>query len=214
MTITKSAIGECGCWRSRLGLLRATDDPRRRRRDCHLPQRPAAPSVTAISPSTGSTARPTPVTITGTGFLPGATVTVDVVAMSVTVVNSTTITAIVRAHAAGHADVVVTNPGGSGGTLPAAFTYVFDELFTVTPSSEAVDAGGQMSVSWTAPTARAGRLDRRVPGRRRAMTTTGGIIRMARRPARTRSVRRRGRGSTSSATWWTTVFSTWRAAVR
>ena len=120
------------------------------------PAAPSAPTVTAISPSTGSTARPTPVTISGTGFLAGATVTVDVMAVSVTVVNSTTITAIVPAHAAGHADVVVTNPGGSGGTLTAAFTYSFDEPFTLTPSTNVIDAGGQMSVSWTAPGARAG----------------------------------------------------------
>jgi hypothetical protein len=83
------------------------------------PLPPAAPSVTAISPSTGSTARPTPVTISGTGFLAGATVTVDAMALGVTVVNSTTITAIAPAHAAGPADVVVTNPSGSGGTLTA-----------------------------------------------------------------------------------------------
>ena len=120
------------------------------------PPPPAAPSVTAISPSTGSTARPTPVIISGTGFLAGARVTVDVMALSVIVVNSTTITAIAPAHAAGPADVVVTNPGGSGGTLPAAFTYSFEEPFMVTPSTDAVDAGGRMSVSWTAPGARAG----------------------------------------------------------
>lgn len=116
---------------------------------------PSAPTVTAISPSTGSTARPTPVMISGTGFLAGATVTVDVVAVSVTVVNSTTITAIVPAGAAGHADVVVTNPGGLGATLTAAFTYSFDEPFTLTPSTNVIDAGGQMSVSWTAPGGRA-----------------------------------------------------------
>jgi hypothetical protein len=50
----------------------------------------------------------------------------------------------------------VTNPDGSGGTLTAAFSYSFDEPFTLTPSADAVDAGGQMSVSWTAPAARAG----------------------------------------------------------
>ncbi len=116
----------------------------------------SAPSVTAISPSTGSTARPTPVTIIGTGFLPGATVMVDVVALRVTVVNSTTITAIVPAHSAGRADVVVTNRGGSGGTLPAAFTYFFDAPFTLTPSTNVIDAGGQMSVSWIAPAGLAG----------------------------------------------------------
>ena len=120
------------------------------------PNAPGAPGVTAISPSTGSTARPTPVTITGTGFLAGATVTVDAAAMNVTVVNSTMITAMVPAHAAGLADVVVTNPGGPGGTLPAAFTYSLDGPFTLTPSTDVIDAGGQMSVSWTAPGGRAG----------------------------------------------------------
>jgi IPT/TIG domain len=120
------------------------------------PSAPSAPSVTAISPSTGSTARATPVTITGTGFVGGATVTVDVVAVSVTVIDSTTITAIVPAHAAGRADVVVTNPGGSRGTLTAAFTYSVDEPFTLTPSTNVIDAGGQMSVSWTAPGGRPG----------------------------------------------------------
>jgi len=120
------------------------------------PSAPSAPSVTAISPSTGSTARPTTVTVSGTGFLAGATVTVDVRAVSVTVVNGTTINAIVPAHAAGPADVVVTNPGGSGATLPAAFTYAFDGPFTLTPSTNVIDAGGQMSVSWTAPGGRAG----------------------------------------------------------
>src|SRR5215218_3327891 len=40
---------------------------------------PSAPTVTAIAPPTGSTVRPTPVMISGTGFLAGATVSVDVV---------------------------------------------------------------------------------------------------------------------------------------
>jgi IPT/TIG domain len=120
------------------------------------PPAPSAPTVTAISPSTGSTARPTPVMISGTGFLAGATVTVEVMAMSVTVVSSTTITAVIPAHSVGQADVVVTNPSGSAGTLSAGFTYSFDEPFALTPSTNAVDAGGQMSVSWTAPGAQAG----------------------------------------------------------
>jgi len=120
------------------------------------PGAPSPPMVTAISPSTGSTARPTRVMILGTGFLAGATVTIDATALMVTVVNSATITAIAPAHAAGPADVVVTNPGGLGGTLTAAFTYSVEGPFTVTPSTDVVDAGGGMSVSWTAPTARSG----------------------------------------------------------
>jgi hypothetical protein len=94
--------------------------------------------------------------ISGTGFVAGATVRVDVIVVTVTVVNSTTISAVVPAHTAGQADVVVTNPSGSGGTLTAGFTYLFEEPFTLTPSTNAVDAGGQLSVSWNAPTARAG----------------------------------------------------------
>ena len=120
------------------------------------PPPPAGPTVTAISPAVGSTARSTPVTISGTGFLDGATVTVGVRAVSVTVVSSTTITATVPPRTAGSADVVVTNPSGSGATLSAAFTYAFDEPFTLTPSTNVIDAGGQMSVSWTAPGGRAG----------------------------------------------------------
>jgi hypothetical protein len=115
---------------------------------------PVALTVTAIAPSTGSTARPTVVTISGTGFLTGATVTVGVTA-SATVLNSTTITAVVLAHAAEQADVVVTNPSGSAASLASAFTYTFDEPFTLTPSVSVIDAGGQMSVSWTAPAGRA-----------------------------------------------------------
>jgi hypothetical protein len=81
---------------------------------------------------------------------------VDVRAVSVSVVNSATITAIIPAHTAGSADVVVTNPGGSRGMLTAAFTFFSEEPFTVMASTDAVDAGGQMSVSWTAPSARPG----------------------------------------------------------
>jgi IPT/TIG domain len=120
------------------------------------PSTPSTPKLTAISPSTGSTTRPTRVVITGTGFLAGATVTIDATALMVTVVDSGTIAAIAPAHAAGPADVVVTNPSGLGGTLTAAFTYSVEEPFTVTPSTDVVDAGGRMSVSWTAPTARSG----------------------------------------------------------
>jgi hypothetical protein len=104
----------------------------------------------------GSTVRPTPVTVTGTGFVVGSTVTVAAGTVRAAIVNSTTITATVLPHAAGTTDVVVTNPGGFAGTLPAAFTYSFEEPFTVTASTTVVDAGSAMSVSWTAPTGREG----------------------------------------------------------
>lgn len=115
------------------------------------PSPPSPPTVTAISPSTGSSVRPTPVLIRGTGFLPGATVTVHARALRVAVVNDTTITATAPGGAVGPVDVVVTNLSGSSGTLAAAFTYSFEEPFTVTSSTDSVAAGGAMSVSWTAP---------------------------------------------------------------
>jgi alpha-tubulin suppressor-like RCC1 family protein len=85
----------------------------------------AAPTVTGISPSAGSTLGGTPVTITGTGFVSGATVTLGGgAATSVTVVSATTVTAVTPAHAAGVVNLVVTNPDTQTGTLALAFTYV------------------------------------------------------------------------------------------
>ena len=61
-----------------------------------------------MSPTSGTTAGGTGITVTGTGFLAGATVTMGGTAASnVTVVNSTTITATTPAHAAGAVNVVV-----------------------------------------------------------------------------------------------------------
>jgi hypothetical protein len=120
------------------------------------PSATGAPRVTAISPAKGSTVRPTPVLISGTGFLAGATVMIAVNALRVTVVDSTTITAVAPAYTAGPADVVVTNPGGADGALTAAFTYAVEGPVAVTSSTDSVDAGGELSVSWTAPGARAG----------------------------------------------------------
>ena len=83
-----------------------------------------APTVTAITPNSGTTNGGTPVTITGTGFLAGATVSVGgTAATGVTVVNSTSITATTAAHAAGAVSVVVTNSDAQSGTLTNGYTY-------------------------------------------------------------------------------------------
>ena len=83
------------------------------------------PTVTDVDPESGSTEGGTAVTITGTGFLSGATVSIGGVgATSPVVVSATTITAVTGAHAEGPVDVVVTNPGGGTGTKAAAYTYV------------------------------------------------------------------------------------------
>jgi hypothetical protein len=64
------------------------------------------------------------VTVTGTGFVSGATVKLGgTTATNVTVNSSSTITATTPAHAAGTVDVVVTNSDGQSGTLSGGYTY-------------------------------------------------------------------------------------------
>jgi hypothetical protein len=83
-----------------------------------------APTVTSISPISGTTAGGTAVTITGTGFLSGATVSLGgTAATGVTVVSATSITATTPAHAAGAVNVVVTNTDAQSGTLTNGYTY-------------------------------------------------------------------------------------------
>jgi hypothetical protein len=87
-----------------------------------------APSVTAVTPSSGPTVGGTTVTITGAGFS-GATKVAfgGVLATNFTVVSATEITAVTPARAAGTRPVLVTT--ALGGTSPSAgpsdeFTYV------------------------------------------------------------------------------------------
>src|SRR6185295_15007584 len=83
-----------------------------------------APTVASISPNTGAAAGGTSVTITGTGFLPGATVSLGgTPATGVTVVSSTSITATTAAHTAATVSVVVTNTDAQSGTLTNGYTY-------------------------------------------------------------------------------------------
>jgi len=71
------------------------------------------PTVTSIFPRAGSSAGGTPITITGTNFAPGASVTIGGAAATSVVVSSlTSLTAVTGARSTtGAADVVVTKPG-------------------------------------------------------------------------------------------------------
>ena len=118
---------------------------------------PTPLSIQSIAPPTGSTVVAVRVTIHGTGFVPGATVTLGMPATDVIVVSNTTITATAPASNTGTVDVVVMNPGGGSARLSGGFEYILEQPYTVTSSTETVVAGGQLSVSWTAP--RRGALD-------------------------------------------------------
>jgi hypothetical protein len=88
-----------------------------------------APVVAAIQPDTGSTGGSTPVKIIGSGFQPGATVSVDGIQMGAFVLDSGTIHASTPPHGAGKAEVVVTNPDGASGRIANAYTYVPPRMF-------------------------------------------------------------------------------------
>jgi hypothetical protein len=78
-----------------------------------------------VTPSSGKTTGGKNVTINGTGFQNGATVTFGgAAATNIVVVNSTKITAKTPAHAAGAVNVTVTNPDTTSATLVNGYTYV------------------------------------------------------------------------------------------
>jgi len=94
------------------------------------------PTIKSISPGTGPLAGGTTVTITGTNFGPGATVTFGgTPATGVTVASSTSITATTPAHLPGPVAVRVT-VNGQAGSLANAFTYTyFVQVASATPQT-------------------------------------------------------------------------------
>jgi len=84
-----------------------------------------APTVTDCDPDTGPTAGGTSVTLAGTGFRDGATVTFDGdAADNIVVVDPTEITCDTPAHAKGLVDIIVTNDDTQSGTLENGFEYL------------------------------------------------------------------------------------------
>ncbi len=92
-----------------------------------------APRVLAVTPSSGPAVGGTGLTITGSGFLPGASVRVaGVAASNVRVFSETTIQAVTPPALAQLAflDVAVINPDGQSDTLIEAFTYILAPVIT------------------------------------------------------------------------------------
>jgi hypothetical protein len=109
------------------------------------------PAVSGVSPNSGALAGGTPVTITGTNFAAGATVTFGAAtAANVTIVNSTTITATTPAGSAGAVTVAVTNSNGLSGSLAGAFTYAAAPTITgVSPNSGSTAGGTAVTITGT-----------------------------------------------------------------
>ena len=104
----------------------------------------AAPTVTAVSPSSGPAAGGTLVTITGTGFATGATVAfVGIPGINPTVVDPSTITVTTPAHGVGTNVVTVRNPDGQLTSIYPGYSYyllpssialgALDQTFNGTP---------------------------------------------------------------------------------
>jgi hypothetical protein len=86
---------------------------------------PIVVTVTSVTPAAGKTTGGKAVTVSGANFQSGATITFGgSAATSVVFVNSTTLTAVTPAHAAGPVNVTVTNPDTSTGTKINGYTYL------------------------------------------------------------------------------------------
>jgi hypothetical protein len=111
------------------------------------------PTVTGVSPLSGTTLGGQTVTVTGTGFVPAATtLNVDGVATPATVVNGSTLTFVSPAHAAGSVDIEVANGNGTGTAL-GQFTYVTPAPsvtgFGVGMSSGSTNGGQTITINGT-----------------------------------------------------------------
>jgi hypothetical protein len=119
----------------------------------------SAPTVTSITPNSGTTSGGTAVTITGTGFMAGATASLGgTPTTGLTLVNSTTITATTPAHAAGAVTVMVTNTDTQSGTVTSGYTYVAPPppapnpaptVASITPNSGTTNGGNTVTITGT-----------------------------------------------------------------
>ncbi len=119
----------------------------------------AAPTITGISPSSGSVTGGTSITITGTGLAGTSSVLIGgTAATSVVVVSDTQVTAVTPAGSVGAANVVLTASGGST-TSSGGFTYtVGAPTINTQPSSQTVAAGSAVSFSVSATASDGGTL--------------------------------------------------------
>jgi len=98
---------------------------------------PAAPTITSVSPSAGSAAGGTSITITGTDLAGATAVTIGGTAVDFTVASSTSITTTTPAHNAGAVSIEVTTVGG---TNTANTLYSYAPTVTVNTSNLANNA--------------------------------------------------------------------------
>jgi hypothetical protein len=83
------------------------------------------PTLVSVSPAFGNTTGGTTITLTGTDFVLGATVTIGgATCTSVAFNSSTSITCTTPARSAGASNIVLTNPSALTSTLSGGYTYI------------------------------------------------------------------------------------------
>ena len=99
------------------------------------------PTISGITPSTGSTIGGESKTISGTNFVGTPTVTVGGTGATVTATSSTSITISTPAHSAGVVEVLLTNPDNQ--TATTSFTYIAPAV----PNSTTPDINGNATLT-------------------------------------------------------------------
>ena len=110
-----------------------------------------APNLLSVAPPSGPVSGGTAITMSGTSFLPGATVTFGPnPATQVVVDDSSTITAVTPPGATGAVAVGVRNPDGQFATLASGFTYIEVPGYFVKsfPANAATGVPGVVVLSW------------------------------------------------------------------
>ncbi len=107
------------------------------------------PTITSVAPEGGNPIGGTLITVTGTFFRPGATLTIGGVACSnFTYVNGTTLTCVTPAGTLGDVDLVVTNTDGQVFTFANGFTYQESPaIASISPSSGKITGGDTVVIT-------------------------------------------------------------------
>jgi len=107
------------------------------------------PSITSVSPSTFSVAGGGMVSVFGSGFQSGATVTVGGATCTNPIWQGyNEVLCTLPSGASGSATVVVTNPGGANGSSSSAFSYETVTVDNPTSFTATANSGTQITLSW------------------------------------------------------------------
>lgn len=113
-----------------------------------------APTIASLDPTVGPVAGGTTVTVHGSAFQNGATVSFGgVAATSVAVGSATSLTAVTPPHAAGAVEVVVRNPDGQTAAVAGGFTYQAalpaPTIAAIAPNAGALGGGYPVDITGT-----------------------------------------------------------------